>query len=526
MTLPPNLSTPAKNISHILGNQIRMFDALLKPKFYTKCSKSRLKLIKIRLEMIRKKRNAVQKFLKKDIAELLSHDLDYNAYGRAEGLLVEKNVSACYELIAKFASCLSGHVRDLCKQRDISDECMQAIQSLIYAASRFSDLPELRQLRTLFMEKFGKDTLEPYISIEFVEKLRQHPPSKEMKIQLLCDISQEFSIEWDSKSLEHRLNTPLQLYEEKVKLDGVEWDKNNVVAVSKIDDMFVEGKQKDRTDCNSFKGNDGDTPSQEKKDISNAYWRLQSSTDDETATDNSSLDDHKAGSTSLGSVSEDDAEIKMPFSYKLVPPPYVKENLNKGESNLKNPTESEGLLEKESNQNNEPIVLEKPIPRSVRRRPVKPPLDNNSVSDSKTGGPANVNSRGKDSDKAKQHQQTKLVNNTASRDDEEEIMDVLLLHYSKKRSPPKSRMGKTYPLQGQESENGHTKPNSCLSLVRRISLPAEDTSSMQTLQSYERAISLIPEMLKTSGHVHPSLPDYDDLSARLATLRNTSQPAA
>jgi hypothetical protein len=162
-------------------------------------SKNCLKLIKTRLETIRKKRNAVQKFLKKDLVDLLRNSLEYNAYGRvifnflvnfdsflinflciicflfftfvfgldcsvrnnsfspmicylkldssfkdsyvlhwyfiyahiiwlcviwwtvciwkqAEGFLVEQNMSACYELIAKFAGCISSHVRELSKQ--------------------------------------------------------------------------------------------------------------------------------------------------------------------------------------------------------------------------------------------------------------------------------------------------------------------------------------------------------------------------------------------------------------------------
>lgn len=45
-------------------------------------SKTNLKLIKTRLETIRKKRTAVQRFLKKDLADLLRNSLDYNAYGR------------------------------------------------------------------------------------------------------------------------------------------------------------------------------------------------------------------------------------------------------------------------------------------------------------------------------------------------------------------------------------------------------------------------------------------------------------
>ncbi|XP_020207356.1 uncharacterized protein LOC109792360 [Cajanus cajan] len=378
-----------------------MFDALWKPKFYTKC-KSRLKLIKTRLEMIRKKRNAVQKFLKQDIVDLLCNDLHYNAYGRAEGLLVEQNMSSCYEFIAKFTNCVLGYIGDLCKQRDIPDECKQAIQSLIYAAARFSDLPELRELRKLFTEKFGKNNLEPYISREFVEKLRKIPPSKQMKIQLLHNLAEEFSIAWDSKVLEETLSIPSQLYEEKVKLDlpndhdGVKWHMNNDVAVPKIE-MFAGGKHRDGTSCHTYNRNESTI------DISDAYWRLQSSTDDETTTDSSSLDGDKVDSSSSGNVSEDDAE---------------------------------NILEI----------------------------------------------------------QTKLEEKGYSKDDEEKIMDVLLMYYSKKQSPHESSIGK-------------------------------DKSSIETLRVHGRATSLVPEMLRTARHVHPNLPDYDDLWARFAALRKTSQLA-
>lgn len=34
-------------------------------------------------------------------------------------------------------------------------ECREAVPSLIYAAARFADLPELRNLRNLFTEKYG-----------------------------------------------------------------------------------------------------------------------------------------------------------------------------------------------------------------------------------------------------------------------------------------------------------------------------------------------------------------------------------
>lgn len=55
----------------IVFNMINFFD-----------SKSLIKLVKNRIDVIRRKRNATQKFLKKDIADLLSNGLDINAYGR------------------------------------------------------------------------------------------------------------------------------------------------------------------------------------------------------------------------------------------------------------------------------------------------------------------------------------------------------------------------------------------------------------------------------------------------------------
>jgi len=49
--------------------------------------------------------------------------------------------------------------------RDCPDECKEAVPSLIYAAARFGDLPELLELRTLFTEKYG-NSLQPYINKE------------------------------------------------------------------------------------------------------------------------------------------------------------------------------------------------------------------------------------------------------------------------------------------------------------------------------------------------------------------------
>ncbi|MED6174013.1 hypothetical protein PIB30_064963 [Stylosanthes scabra] len=292
----------------------RMFRWFLKPRFYSKCV-TYVKFIRTRLENVEKRRSAVNRIMKSDIAELLRNGHYYDAYKRSEKLALEQNMLVCYELVSQFIGCIADHVQDLTKQSVCPDECKEAVPSLIYAAAGISDLPELRDLRTLFTEKFG-NSLEPYTNKELVEKLRKDPPTREMKIQLLHEIAQEFSIDLDSKALEQRLSRQPSLYEqERPKLEKTE--KQEV----------VEEEHK--------KGRENNPSSQEGiKELNDEQWRQQiSSDDDDSSTDMSSVHHgRKASSSSLGSISEDDSEIlsnKKP--YWLVPPPYLKQRTNNHE---------------------------------------------------------------------------------------------------------------------------------------------------------------------------------------------------
>lgn len=189
-----------------------MWDGLLgRSNFKTKC-KSALTRTKTRLEMIKKKRSAMLKFLKEDVAELLKNNIHRKAYDRAGGLYMELNLSSCYDYVEECCNCIADHLKEMHKQSECPEECKVATSSLIYAAARFADLPELRDLRTQFNEKYGK-TLEPFVNKELVEKLKSKPPTKEMKLRLMQDIAQEFSIPWDPKSAEQYLQssyTPVQ----------------------------------------------------------------------------------------------------------------------------------------------------------------------------------------------------------------------------------------------------------------------------------------------------------------------------
>ncbi|KAE8682826.1 hypothetical protein F3Y22_tig00111234pilonHSYRG00032 [Hibiscus syriacus] len=93
-----------------------MLDGILGRGFASKCN-SLIKLIKSRIEVIRRKKTATLKFLKKDVADLLANGLDINAYGRVEGYIAELVLSSCYDFVEKCCDLVSKHVSLLQKLR-------------------------------------------------------------------------------------------------------------------------------------------------------------------------------------------------------------------------------------------------------------------------------------------------------------------------------------------------------------------------------------------------------------------------
>ncbi|KAL9224497.1 hypothetical protein vseg_000523 [Gypsophila vaccaria] len=184
-----------------------MLDSLLgRSAFYTK-SKSSIKQTRTRIEAVKRKRNATQKFLRRDIADLLANNLESTAFARADGLIAELILSSCYDFVDHVCEIVLKHLSILQKLRECPEDCREAVASLMFAAARFSDLPELRDLRNLFQERYGS-SLEFYVNQKLVENMTAKPPSEENKIQLLQDIALEFSVDWDSKSFQKRMSNP------------------------------------------------------------------------------------------------------------------------------------------------------------------------------------------------------------------------------------------------------------------------------------------------------------------------------
>lgn len=78
-------------------------------------------------------------------------------------------IKRVFQLLVRLEKCfqklLSCQIAFL--HRECPEECREAVASLIYAAARFSDLPELRDLRDAFHQRYGV-CLEAFVNQKVV----------------------------------------------------------------------------------------------------------------------------------------------------------------------------------------------------------------------------------------------------------------------------------------------------------------------------------------------------------------------
>lgn len=228
----------------------------------------------------------------------------------------------------------------------------------------------------------------------------------------------------------------------------------------------------------------------------------------ETSTGDSSTDqDVRKG------VSEDEVEDEKPFYLRPIRPPYFKTKpTNKEEVNVEEARKVPDDIENEPKSASE----EKPKPKSVRRRNVKPQpardIDIDDVGSSSCGGAEKISaSRNKG-------KETMVGEEKGAGGEEEKMLDGLLMHYSKKKTSQESNKAKgNLKFQRQQEKDNaepqkpkNTKTEDDVSVPSRaVSLPIDSTEPIEPVRKHTR----------TNSFVHPKLPDYDQLAARFAALK-------
>ncbi|GAB2228113.1 hypothetical protein Droror1_Dr00009943 [Drosera rotundifolia] len=482
-------------------------------------SKWALKTTKARMEGINRKRNSMQKFLKKDIANLLKDHYDRNAYLRAEGLYIEMNMSSCYDCVNDYCRCILKNVKEMHKERECTKECRVAVASLIYAAARFADLPELRELRNLFRQKYG-DVIESYVSEEFKLKLKGNPPSRETKIQLLKDIAQEFSIAWDPKSLEQP-QPSLAVPEQDIQrdLESSSYIDKHMIGENETPDHQAEGNVVDGDTSSTTKHNSSSKTGESDKEFGELKIKEQRGSE----------------SDSLKSDIKEKPEQRRPFADRNTTTPYtiaakvVTDNADganqaaqskaqpskviKGQERETDRVDSYHKRSSEEKDENNGVTCEsKPKPRSVRSRF---PRKQTEVADS--DHTKIDQSSGETSQQSPKQQQSSSLGN---HDQDEKIVDDLLFHYSLKKLARASTQGANVHKQHMDEEKDQVESELPLPPYRRRYFSPDLDSEPSTPKSkprHVRAASFHPD--HGIVHVHPRLPEYDELAERLEAFR-------
>ncbi|XP_051122230.1 uncharacterized protein LOC127245414 [Andrographis paniculata] len=174
-----------------------------------KC-KTCLTLAISRIKLLQNKRDVNLKLMRKEIAEFLLAGQEAIARIRVEHVIREQNTWEAYEILELFCEFVLARVPVLESQRECPTELRESVASIIFAAPRCSDLPDLLNVRNLFAAKYGKEfisaasELRPDTSVNrtMIEKLSVTAPPADQKLKVLLEIAAEHNINWNSTKTE------------------------------------------------------------------------------------------------------------------------------------------------------------------------------------------------------------------------------------------------------------------------------------------------------------------------------------
>ena len=135
----------------------KKLDALLGRTFKTKKFKALLNLALTRLSILKNQRQVRCSHATSDVTELLKLGQHENAYHRVDQVIKDQSTLDVLFFIHGYFTLLLDRVHLFEHNRDCPDELLEAVSSLLFAASRIGEFPELQEIRNVLVSRFGKD---------------------------------------------------------------------------------------------------------------------------------------------------------------------------------------------------------------------------------------------------------------------------------------------------------------------------------------------------------------------------------
>ncbi|KAG2710678.1 hypothetical protein I3760_04G039800 [Carya illinoinensis] len=174
----------------------RKLDALLGRNSKTSKFKTLAKLTISRITILKNHRQVRCSLAHSDVIELLKLGHQERALLRVEHVIKEQNMLDVFAMIANYCDVLIERVELLQKNR------LEGISSLIFAASRCGEFPELQKLRQILTSTFGKDFADRAIESrnncdvnpKMIQKLSVRQQSLETRLKVLKEIASEIGV--------------------------------------------------------------------------------------------------------------------------------------------------------------------------------------------------------------------------------------------------------------------------------------------------------------------------------------------
>ncbi|WVZ65776.1 hypothetical protein U9M48_015087 [Paspalum notatum var. saurae] len=206
--------SPTRALRRLAGAAVAA--VLLRRSFSASKCKTEARMATARMKLLRNRREAQVRQMRRDIAALLRDKQEDTARIRVEHVIREQNFMAANEIIELFCELIVTRLPIIAKQKECPADLKEGICSLIFAAPRCSELPELGRIRDIFEKKYGKDFVSAAVDLRpdaavnnlLIEKLSVKKPSGQTKLKVLKDIAKEHQIDWDTTDSEQELLKP------------------------------------------------------------------------------------------------------------------------------------------------------------------------------------------------------------------------------------------------------------------------------------------------------------------------------
>ncbi|CAN8305334.1 unnamed protein product [Cochlearia groenlandica] len=180
----------------------KKLDAFLGRSFKTNKFKSLLNLALTRLSILKNQRQARFSQATSDVTELLKLGHHDNALHRVDQVVKEQNTLDVLFFVHGYLTLLIDRVHLFEHSRDCPDELLEAVSSLLFAASRLGEFPELQEIRNVLISRFGKDLAARSIELrsncgvnpKIIQKLSTRHPASEARMKVLKEIAAESNI--------------------------------------------------------------------------------------------------------------------------------------------------------------------------------------------------------------------------------------------------------------------------------------------------------------------------------------------